>query len=176
MNKLTLRQAVTSCRDMWLWMANNPGRKKREWLSLIGFEEYIDNDCFACQYAVQQKPEGDVRTICRYCFLKDLWPSDVEPSVGSCMKSNSAYQRAIHARDPRSWERKQAALEIVAACDKILKQMDVSDATPASRYSLRNIAQYEIVDNTTNKTVCTLSDENVAKRIVNDLNIFAVDK
>lgn len=53
MKKLTLRKTIKLHRELWNWLADNPGEGKRDWPRWEEIEaEYgkIKNLCFACHY------------------------------------------------------------------------------------------------------------------------------
>ncbi len=49
--KQTKREALTTCRELWVWLAENPGKKKSEW---PGWKKYgeMDSDCPCCEYNI----------------------------------------------------------------------------------------------------------------------------
>ena len=101
------RDSVIACRDMWQWLADNPGCEKNDYFRVHDLRE-PHNLCYCCEDVW----DGN-QTDCAACFLLSLWPD-------GCMDPNSIYidwWRSPHL----SAERRESALRIVAACDKLLK-------------------------------------------------------
>ena len=87
--KLTRRKAIELFREHWRW-AGKTGKYKKEWPGLHG--EYIENDCFLCEYDNQHKGSY----CCNTCLI--IWPSE----DGSCEGSGSPYDKWGAATTPRT--------------------------------------------------------------------------
>lgn len=58
--KLTLNEAWEKCMAMWDWLVQNPEKSKRDYINKFGGHAYLKNDCYFCEYAVQNDGFFDV--------------------------------------------------------------------------------------------------------------------
>lgn len=123
--KLTKKEAITHCRELWDWLSKHPSKRKHEW---PGWELHwpVLNSCFACEYSSKEIILSDGRThkevVCRKCFLKKIWDGGLS-HVACERNSGSSYNKWW--RGKRTGDRKktkEGALEIVAECDRLLKR------------------------------------------------------
>lgn len=58
--------SLSKHRDMWLWLSENPNRKKEDWIGWANsdFSDRV-NHCFACGYTIRKCGEAD----CKFCPL-----------------------------------------------------------------------------------------------------------
>lgn len=57
-------------KKLWLWLAKNPNKDKNYWHGWEEFnEQYIENDCFACRYAVEMQRRLTNAHFCSLCPL-----------------------------------------------------------------------------------------------------------
>jgi hypothetical protein len=108
--ELTKRKALEICRDLWLWLADNPDQEKGEWPD---WEEHgdMDNFCPCCEYFLLTNSDNDACD--EECLLKDLWPY-------GCVDCDSAFQKWRYSEVE---DRKEPALEIAQACEKELEKL-----------------------------------------------------
>jgi hypothetical protein len=106
MERLTKEEALQRCKKQWLWAAKTGQHK-----SYYPFEDgYPDCYCYACEYDEQ----NDHNFCDESCIVP--WPGD------GCCDEKSPYF-AYLAADSDSKEAKEAALAIVALCDKALEAL-----------------------------------------------------
>ena len=112
--KLTKRKALEICRELWLWLADNPEKSKDDW---PGWKEYwpMISGCPCCEYIRHRYPFGILN--CHRCLLK--WP--ISRWAHSCLDDDTPYSAWL---EPKSVDdRVGSALEIVALCDEALLEM-----------------------------------------------------
>ena len=110
----TERKALEVCRDLWQWLADNPDKRKQDWLGWKRNGGKIPrclDDCPVCQY-------DTLHEDCNYCLL---WGEGKELKGKDCLDTESPYWRWHFSKD--STVRKAAALEIVAACNRALAKL-----------------------------------------------------
>lgn len=128
---MTKREALRECRKMWLWLAQNPGKCKDDYLYAHKIPLYEwNNNCPCCQYVESKQPgiTGDMR---RYgclglCPLKRLWNYPAKNSdyysdywsESGCEHEKSPYAkwRASDFKDTAS------AMKIADACKETRKR------------------------------------------------------
>lgn len=93
---------LTKHRELWNWLADNPGNKKTAWPGWGEVEDwcndiYPDNNCFACEYVHELlSADGDReyplcgKTCRKLCPL--LWPKDKT----CCEGGHSLYSSWCH--------------------------------------------------------------------------------
>lgn len=64
----------TAHRDLWLWLAENPGRWKEAWPGWESYRNLPVSFCFACQYTVDVSRHYGLRQSIRCCFCPLEWP------------------------------------------------------------------------------------------------------
>ena len=58
---MTLLEALKQSRAMWLWLYENPGRSKIDYLEEVGIKPFnIKNFCFICDYHITNIAAGCV--------------------------------------------------------------------------------------------------------------------
>ena len=84
MKRLTKRQALQGCYDMWKCISET-GCSKGTWISDHPEFDYLVHDCFACEYYTQQEDldENDTCVGLQYvcsgkCVLNCIWPYGCE--------------------------------------------------------------------------------------------------
>lgn len=138
--KLTQRIALTICRELWQWLADNPTKGKEDWPGWEQYKKYVKRPstsiglptysfichCPCCEYVFQTNNpcpltnyawEGKYRTS-QYCFS----------ALSPCVQKDSPYLEWNKLpRKPRSPKTRalktKYALQIVAACDKALQDL-----------------------------------------------------
>lgn len=106
---LTKREAITKCKEQWLWVAADPKRDKEDYPPARG----IFLTCFCCQYNTEN--EGN---FCgKNCLLS--WNNGASCTLGEYEYWCGAYYCEGNYR-----KAKRAALSIVALCDKALEELD----------------------------------------------------
>jgi hypothetical protein len=147
--------AVRSCRQLWQWLARNPGKSKEEWpgwekrdLKDVNGDVITKNECFACELC---------DTKCEDCFLLELWiakePDDSKEKsrkmkglFGPCETANSSpYYKSMYrfynstAREKKSPELLKSMTKqsrrIVRYCDRILEALGEKKPRPRDRVS-----------------------------------------
>lgn len=123
---ITKEEALTICRDLWMWLAKNPHARKENWpkwcdiLNKYEKEEFTHN-CPCCEFASQETGRLD----CTKCLLVNFaW------SAGdfSCERDVSSpfHKWFYKIGDRRTAVKsmvKAAAKDMVKACDKALEQL-----------------------------------------------------
>lgn len=132
--KLTKRQALEICRDLWDWLAANPDSHKEDWPGWTSLRPFA-HDCPCCERVLRElgRPEDDDYMHCTspeggsetqdkvrvemldLCPLKSLWPN------GCCNLPSPFIQWATYRHDPS--RREQCARAIADACRKELEAM-----------------------------------------------------
>ena len=115
--KLSKRQAIQYCMEMWEILARTGG-----WDKGVAYKELrrknpklpssIYGYCFACEYDETHK----VRYCDNTCILTDVWEGR------SCDDHGTPYDRWERVKTSRT--RKKYAKEIADGCRKLLKEMD----------------------------------------------------
>lgn len=139
--ELTLEEAIRKSRDMWQWLAENPGKFKDSCPESILPCEKIAHDCYACEMAgesmdVERTASG---RNCKKCFLLPLWFGvRSKPMEGKalneylrlyapCEKSEKSpyrkWRESIRRRSRIKFSAKEA-LRIVKYHDKLLKEIE----------------------------------------------------
>lgn len=70
-------EAIEKHRKMWNWLADNPGKRKCDYLNKFDPEAKLDGDCYLCEYGRQ--PESG----CDCCPV--IWPG------GKCCGGGGIY-------------------------------------------------------------------------------------
>lgn len=110
MRKLTKREALTKCREHWLWLSTNPSKLKHEFFQ--GKDKFPKNRCYACEYS-QTHLKNNKKFYCNFeCIIK--WKS------GCCMDRISEY--VIYLNAPLE-KKKVLAFAIVKLCDEALARL-----------------------------------------------------
>ena len=76
---MTRKEAIQKHRKMWSWIADNPGKDKRDYLEKFDPESKLISDCYLCEYAEERGRD------CEDCLVS--WPSG-----GSCYAVNELYE------------------------------------------------------------------------------------
>lgn len=114
---MTKREALTICRDLWYWLAENPTQSKHDWPGWKTAGYMLDN-CPCCHYMAKNC------LMCRnetpHCETPDPcilpWPQN------NCMAAGSPYIHWRRAVDNNA--RKKYAKEIVEMCRNALDELD----------------------------------------------------
>jgi len=106
---LTKREAITKCKEQWLWVAEDPTRDKEDYPPA----KYMKCSCFCCQYNVE-----NASNFCGKNCLLD-WRNG-----GYCVLGEYDDWRDAFYIDNDYPATKAAALSIVALCDKALIELD----------------------------------------------------
>ena len=94
-NNLTKEQAIAEHRKMWNWIADrleehHPGYDvymyKMEYMEKNFPYDNIRNDCFCCQYAVQENDDNDLTNFCVNCPL--IWGTETNTNEFFCERGN----------------------------------------------------------------------------------------
>ena len=82
---MTLLEALKQSRAMWLWLYENPGKSKIDYLREIGVEgAKIVNNCFICEYNIRGSYcQGDCPII---------WAKEYPNGPYACEDSESPYR------------------------------------------------------------------------------------
>lgn len=81
---MTRREAIEKHREMWRWLAKNPGRWKADYLEKFDPEANPHNCCYLCEYVAENYSEG-----CKYC--------PVEWLGGVCFNDGALYSKWLDA-------------------------------------------------------------------------------
>lgn len=104
MKRLTRKDALEECKKQWLWMANNPGRKKKDYFDETGIKEIPRFGCYACEYDKQHED--------KFCYEKCI----IDWGEGRvCFCGRAAYDEWRRAKTLE--ESRNAALKIVKLCE-----------------------------------------------------------
>ena len=66
---MTRQEAISKHRKMWRWLAENPGKRKDDYLWKVDPEARLYNYCYLCDY-VSKNHNGE----CEYCPVE--WPEE----------------------------------------------------------------------------------------------------
>jgi hypothetical protein len=72
MPKLTKRKALQICYELFTWLAENPGKHKKEWPGWIKYG-YMQNNCPCCEYQIRNYIKH--QCSCIRCPLLKFWSS-----------------------------------------------------------------------------------------------------
>lgn len=75
---MTRQEAIRNHREMWRWLAKNPGKWKMDYLMRYDPEVKLLADCYLCEYT-DENHNGE----CEYCLVE--WP------VGPCYCYDGLY-------------------------------------------------------------------------------------
>lgn len=98
----------TSHKLLWRWLAENPGKTKREALKALGMSmppEYYN--CYACLYAMRQAKMRDAGDYyCNYCplFVTGLDIAHVFKNIQEYIDSDACLYGLYTAWESFSWE------------------------------------------------------------------------
>lgn len=117
---MTLLEALKQSRAMWLWLYENPGAGKYQYLSMIAKEEKpadILNLCYICQYHITDRAIGCTGS----CPIK--WIDDEEFSIFPyiCESCGSPYYQWTEA-ESGSEEEHEAAGKIIDLHDEAIER------------------------------------------------------
>jgi len=118
MKKLTKREALEKCRDMWQYLADNSNVDDKKSVPQVRKDNpYLR--CYCCEYAIQQS--HDKCFSCSICPLSRYWHSKrhISCELSSLNRGWTSWQYASSDTD-----RRKAALRIVAACKRELAKLD----------------------------------------------------
>ena len=114
---LTAQRAVELMRELWQWLAENPGTTKSDW---GGWPKYgrmiIGSPC--CEYDEECRISCEGSYICCSCPLYGMWVAGDQKS--RCFDEGSPF--AIWRSASSEEVRRKCALEIVALCERWLKE------------------------------------------------------
>lgn len=115
---ISKEQALTECRDLWLWLAANPGKNKDDALELPQFDHinYYDSYCPCCEEAF----------YCDNCLLLDLWPRRCVYKLSTYGKWRTALRQIYNGVGPYKHPKRAAkrnALKIANAAAEKLKDL-----------------------------------------------------
>lgn len=131
--KLSKKQTLEKCRDMWQWLAERPNEHKVGYF-MTGKQfpphpsEVPVNLCYACEYTAIA---GYV--FCSTCPLLNLWCPGLSPVTASlmqiegncpCEQSESTYYKWIHADIS---DKGKYAQEIADYCTLLLEKEGKDD-------------------------------------------------
>ena len=77
---MTKEEAIRNHRKMWRWLAENPGKRKDDYLWKVDPEARLYNHCYLCDY-VNKNHHG----YCEYCPVE--WPEEY------CCEEDGLYSR-----------------------------------------------------------------------------------
>lgn len=124
MTELTKRRALEICRDLWLWLEENPGKRKGDWPGWKNID--IGDDCPCCAYVREQPPIKDGIMDCLKCPLLSLWPAK---RVGyrvmvPCERPTSPYWKWWDRDAPVNRNKTYYARKIRVAAEQELAKLD----------------------------------------------------
>ena len=118
MKKLTKKRSIELCLELWTWLAENPGNRKRDWPE---WNKYGDADsyCFACEYVRQHRSILQTEWSCKKCPLIALW-GEHKGNDPCTQNEESPYYLWVESGcgDTKS------AKKIATYCRKLLKNME----------------------------------------------------
>jgi hypothetical protein len=94
----------TNHTKLWMWLSENPKKKKEDWpkwKTNYGTIESVHNDCFACEY-------DESFFHCNGCPL--VWPDNKNINADDCMGLEGLFFRWDTSKD--NHERSKLALQI----------------------------------------------------------------
>jgi len=115
--KLGIITALRICRELWIWLRENPGNDKCQW---PGWETwgYMHSHCPCCEFVTHRHCHPFSRHGCRGCPLGGFaWAKDVWLA---CQDLGTPYDewRTYELDSPSTM---RAALKMVRACEKALR-------------------------------------------------------
>lgn len=119
---LTIQESLELTRDLWLWLALNPGSDKSEWPEWEKHGKFYAY-CPCCEYAKGLYRAPD----CSECPLKKYWaPCEfVNLIFGGykprCMRPGSPYLSWVNADN--DYDRMRSAISIVVICNAALENL-----------------------------------------------------
>ena len=115
MHDVTTKEgALRICRELWLWLAENPDCFKQDWPK---WKEYghFHAQCPCCEYVKREHANPvDVYLRCSACPL--IWEG------GECQSDNSPFEAWKSSWD--DFIRILAAWRIVVMCDEALQELE----------------------------------------------------
>ena len=94
----------TKHKELWNWLADNPGSLKQEWPGWNG--KLVENCCFACVYDEEKMAEEGCSECCKHCPLE--WPGNLV-----CGEDNNLYSEWVDTiKDDGSIARKIANIPV----------------------------------------------------------------
>lgn len=124
--KLTKRQTLEICRELWMWLYETGSELKKSW---HGWMKYglMDTNCPCCEYAISKKIEGAKRGRCVICPLSNYaWTKSVVRGYCTSMDGTSFYRLWMFDTSDeveRSVVRSYWAAWMVDACDRALEDL-----------------------------------------------------
>jgi hypothetical protein len=132
---MTNLQALQACRDMWTWLAEHPGARKRDYPA-AHHPEYVEYFCSLCTHTC----DDGHQLHCEECLLLDFWTGgtagyhQADRACTDCLDSPYAVwikqTRLLgrYAIGSAEWAScialiKGAALTVVEACDSRIKEL-----------------------------------------------------
>ena|ERR1035437_286433 len=115
---MTEKESIISCRITWLWLSENPDKGKFDCPEL----QYIhyQNWCPCCEYSFKLNLWNTEKSNCSNCpLIKYAWKDELHAC--EC-DMNSPYLKWSLSQD--LIVRREAAFQIVAACDKALEALE----------------------------------------------------
>src|ERR1035437_6412353 len=122
LNALTLHDSLEITRDMWNWLADNPGNSKEDYLEFAQLDELktLASSCACCAYVKQLTEDasdgncsmGNKRT--KHCPIVSLWPS-------GCNKTGTPFDRWFNGVRESKYARQianAAVLELIKLDEK----------------------------------------------------------
>ena len=116
MKKLTLKEALTKCQQMWQILADNPGFDKGDALREMKVRKFPETWCYACEYGQQQADSAAIATN-QYLYKCDFCP--LWNKAFGC--DSGAFGQWCDAKTEKA--RVHAAKVIVKMCDTRLKKL-----------------------------------------------------
>ena len=121
MNK---REALEACEAHWLWLAEDPWRKKRDYVPSQGWKGH----CACCEH---DRQHGRLAYQCAYCPIpSEMWsvasPAEEDPFFWPCKQPDSPYA-TWQAACPGSPERAAAAHTVAALARRALDELEEAD-------------------------------------------------
>lgn len=98
--KLTsVKQALRWTRDMWAWLAKNPGMQKNQWPGWTN-RQGCENTCACCQITPRH-PSQPWRPDCSKCPLFELWcQGSSKEEVQAVLDDRNGYLCSCLQRSP----------------------------------------------------------------------------
>lgn len=116
MARLTKREALRICWELWTWLAKNSDKSKDDW---PGWEKYgeLNLDCPCCEHCMQE---------CDDCLLLDFWNNHIKEQNTPCPCTSTGSPFINHERSVSKGDSKEAvknALIIAKAAKAELDKM-----------------------------------------------------
>jgi len=115
MARLTKEKALRICRELWIWLYNNPKEEKDAW---PGWSKYgwMVCDCPCCEYLARR---GSSKLHCSVngafsCPLNMLWPR-------GCARKGAPYQKWFSCRSIKT--KIKSCIEIIHGCESALRKL-----------------------------------------------------